>query len=758
MQPRDRRETEGPGYHQGLVGKGEGATAEHRHHRDVKLRAPSPEISGVVDRTPQRGDRARGQADTDTVLFEKPRQHLTLGSDPPLVPTERRTDERDAHRTMHPTGSPVARATFTRARYPWLHCQLLRALSDGQATEPLGDPVSGLIVTCGDISVDSSRLPFPVHVEHLGANVVAMIGQQGSLFPLEMPVKDGNTLHCLRGAAWEPAGLPTGEQVARALVTTWGRALLDGTLVIDGRSRSGLFTLCSASPETIAVTSDPSGLYPTYLWAQPGKAMVSSHERVLARIVGANADLRGVVQTAAFGYAIGERTLHLGIRQLPAGATARIDVATGFVTVTEHPTYYGPVREGIGLDDLTDATWDSYQRGVKAVAPRVETAGLLMSGGFDTRLVTLGLANAGRPLVALTIGDPDNHEVGVAERVAHLSGASWQRRTATPDLDGLESAAAEMLAVTESLCFPTCWFGGVELRDRGATTLSTGYGGETVLGGQGYGGFLGAGSRWERLASVIQRGAQRSVPERRSLSSGEVVTMVEAITDFHRKGLRRLTTSLADDLAPVAIAEVDLIKEDIETEVHRYLAAGPTALEQIAERFLFEHHVRKHFGRQELTLDAVLPIVLPTIGTELLLQCTTTEPVLKVEHRLYLRMIKRHFGPYGRIPTSNVPVRLDLPAPILWASRSARALWDDRQVRIQQQTSGQRGRRFGWSNYEIWARESNLFDALPRLIAPWLVKPEWLKEKLTNELSWKDRFFSGQDHLVLATVSGMVDP
>lgn len=279
-----------------------------------------------------------------------------------------------------------------------------------------------------------------------------------------------------------------------------------------------------------------------------------------------------------------------------------------------------------------------------------------------------------------------------------------------------------------------------------------------MLGGQGYGGYLGAGSRWERLAAVIDRGVRRKIPERRPLVSAEVALVTEAITRFHQRGLRRLTRSLGVDLIDVADSEVALVAEDIEKEVNRYLQSGPTAVEQVAERFLFEHHVRKHFGRQELTLDAVAPVLLPTVGTELLLHCTNIEPALKVEHRLYLRMIKRHLGPYAHIPTSNVPVRLDLPAPILWAARSARALWDDRQVRLQQETAGQRGHRFGWSNYEIWARESRLFDALPRLISPWLVNPEWLNTKLANEMSWTDRFYSGQDHLVLATISGLVDP
>ena len=49
-------------------------------------------------------------------------------------------------------------------------------------------------------------------------------------------------------------------------------------------------------------------------------------------------------------------------------------------------------------------------------------------------------------------------------------------------------------------------------------------------------------------------------------------------------------------------------------------------------------------------------------------------------------------------------------------------------------------------------------DQLPRLIAPWLIDPAWLQRKLAKQASWQERFFSGQEHLVFATVSGLVEP
>lgn len=622
--------------------------------------------------------------------------------------------------------------------------------------------VSGLLVSLADeITPGAWEQVMPMRVQTLlsaDRRGVAVLGQEPSAFPLDRPVVDGDAIYLLRGYAWGDGSFPPDEAPAIELVRRMGRSLVsNGHLFPDGHNWSGLFTLAALTPHAIHVASDPAGLFPVYCWSQPGRALLSSHERVIARLVGAPADMRGVVQTAAFGYTIGERTMHRGIRQLAAGASARMDRASGTITVSDHPGLYGPVEEGIAADQIADAIWDDYLDGVRHMTTLPGRAGMLMSGGFDTRLVALGFRSVDRDIVALTIGDEDNYEVGVARRVAELSSADWARRTAQPDLDALEEGATDMLAHAESLCFPTCEFGGAELAARGATTLSTGYGGETVLGGQGGTKFLGAGSRGSRLLDVLRRGA-RSAPDRRVIERHDLGPMVGAITQHHQAQLAMLGNRVASGLTSEVEQATAEIRAEIETELERLLGSGPTALEQVGERFWLEHHVRKHFGRQELTLDRHLPLLLPTLSTRLFLRLATVDPHLKVDHGVYLRVIRRHFGDYARIPTSNVPVPLTMPTPVIWAARSARALWDDRQTAVQLRTKGEKGKRYGWSNYEVWARESTLFEQLPRLIDPWLINPDWLARKLAKQASWQEKFHSGQEHLLYATISGLVEP
>ena len=119
-------------------------------------------------------------------------------------------------------------------------------------------------------------------------------------------------------------------------------------------------------------------------------------------------------------------------------------------------------------------------------------------------------------------------------------------------------------------------------------------------------------------------------------------------------------------------------------------------------------------------------------------------------------MVRRHWGPFAAIPTSNVPVRLTSPAPVVWASRAARSMWDRYQTSLQMTSKGARGRRYGWSNYEIWARKSTFFDELPRLIDDRIISREWLARKLQKQRGWTEKFHSGQEYLTYLTIGGMV--
>jgi asparagine synthetase B (glutamine-hydrolysing) len=181
--------------------------------------------------------------------------------------------------------------------------------------------------------------------------------------------------------------------------------------------------------------------------------------------------------------------------RLPAGAAVSVDRASGRVTVVEQRAAYANLVPYSSPNDAADALWDDYRSGLAQLTRVPGCAGMMMSGGFDTRLVAMGLASSQRPVTALTFGDDGNFEVRIAERVARMSNARWKRRSPTEDLDSLSARLPRLIALAESANFPSCDSTGEELVADGATTFSTGYGGETVIGGQGSAQFLAASKR-----------------------------------------------------------------------------------------------------------------------------------------------------------------------------------------------------------------------------------------------------------------------
>ena len=404
--------------------------------------------------------------------------------------------------------------------------------------------------------LDAVSSAMPVATRHreirdADAVVIGRLGlaQSADYFPhAEAVVTPAGTVAALRGYAWDHWGFPTTHAAAVELVSAMAdRLVTDGRLAVDGAGLSGLFSLVAITRTHVHAVTDPSGLYPLYLLANRDGIAVSSHSRPLGRAAGSGADLHGALQTAAFGYSIGSRTLFNDVTRLPAGAAVSIERANGRMTFVEQSAAYGKLVDYASRDEAADAVWHDYTTGLSELTRVPGCAGMLMSGGFDTRMVAMGLAESHRPITALTLGDPGNYEVRIAERVARLTGAQWRQRTAQQDLDTLASRLPRLIAESESANFPTCDSGGEELVADGATTLSTGYGGETIIGGQGSAQFL-ANTRTKRLWSVMRRSLSRM--DRPALTNAAVQDLITAMHAFHAVMLRQLGNRIAPDLRP----------------------------------------------------------------------------------------------------------------------------------------------------------------------------------------------------------------
>jgi asparagine synthetase B (glutamine-hydrolysing) len=176
-----------------------------------------------------------------------------------------------------------------------------------------------------------------------------------------------------------------------------------------------------------------------------GHVVLGTHVDAVARAAGRGGDVDPVSAadllvnlTVTFPH-----TLFRGVEQVPPGTDRPFVAGRGWSGAGR--TYWQPVeRQGHGsLDQAAAALREGFAEGIWAATRGAETAGLLLSGGEDSRAV-LGALPADVRVRAFVYGDRENREVRVARAVARAHGAEFVVGWRHPDhyLRGFADAAA----------------------------------------------------------------------------------------------------------------------------------------------------------------------------------------------------------------------------------------------------------------------------------------------------------------------------
>ncbi|HZQ57304.1 MAG TPA: hypothetical protein VFA84_04685 [Acidimicrobiales bacterium] len=197
----------------------------------------------------------------------------------------------------------------------------------------------------------------------------------------------------------------------------WGGRLED----LDGQF--ALF--CTEGRDRTVVATDAFGMQAVF-YAQTADLVVFSTSAIaLARYIRATPlDTAAKVFLRA-GYLFGSLTLWDGVERLEPGRA--LVVENDKVTVT---TYYRPrLLPEVQALDLRGAVASTVDALVGACAAHLGQDEIWadLTGGFDTRLMCLGLAAAGVPFRTNTVGSPDDADVRLGAAVAATAGWEWER-------------------------------------------------------------------------------------------------------------------------------------------------------------------------------------------------------------------------------------------------------------------------------------------------------------------------------------------
>jgi hypothetical protein len=192
---------------------------------------------------------------------------------------------------------------------------------------------------------------------------------------------------------------------------------------------------------TLAVVTDFLGMQPLYRAVADGATLFASEMKAFARAgaLPAKPDAGAWGAMLTFGHQIGPRALLRGVVRAPA---AQASLFTAPAVEATRATWTWPASRGdADVPRLADAVGDAVRADVRAYAAAYPDAALLLSGGFDSRLILCLCAEAGvRPRVIVQSHPDENADADArfAAAFARTLGLPSVRRGARADFFGTE--------------------------------------------------------------------------------------------------------------------------------------------------------------------------------------------------------------------------------------------------------------------------------------------------------------------------------
>lgn len=219
----------------------------------------------------------------------------------------------------------------------------------------------------------------------------------------------------------------------------------------------GTFTgiFWDAQQKVLVVATDCLGMQPLYMRQTGDGLTLASETKALA----------GTPDPAAWGaflsvgHPIGERSLVEGLRRVPPASILTYDCARHRLDIQRYWNWPEPSESWRNYDFL-----DALEQDIRAYAASGEPGTLLLSGGFDSRLLLFLLQRADVSADALIVAHEDEHgdaDGRLAEAVARLAGIPCRKVHPQPDFFPLQpiwtTSTPAMPAIPAWTCSSPRW-------------------------------------------------------------------------------------------------------------------------------------------------------------------------------------------------------------------------------------------------------------------------------------------------------------
>lgn len=185
--------------------------------------------------------------------------------------------------------------------------------------------------------------------------------------------------------------------------------------------------------ETLELATDPLGLKPLFVAEAGGRTYAATSALVLARALRAAPSRLGLETFLRVGNQFGQLTPWEGIERLRPG-----EVIAFTPGGRSRRTYWQP-RVDLDLRrlDLAQCAEACIERSAAAIAARYEgeRPWMDLTGGFDTRILSLLTRRAGIEFFTNTSGEEGSDDVRLAREIAATAGWPWTHQTLPADWD-----------------------------------------------------------------------------------------------------------------------------------------------------------------------------------------------------------------------------------------------------------------------------------------------------------------------------------
>ncbi len=188
-------------------------------------------------------------------------------------------------------------------------------------------------------------------------------------------------------------------------------ALLDNAEACEGWSGAFIAIRLDAAAECLAVTSDVLGMQPFYE-CKAGRrfAFASEVKGVLAAVDGYQPSVQGWSGLLLFGHPLGDNTVARDVRRFPNATVATFHLRQGTDVTCARRSYWRfpePPRKWTSLAESTETLLPLLRRETRVACAGFPQSTILLSGGFDSRLMLALAANEDVSLRLLVLKHPD---------------------------------------------------------------------------------------------------------------------------------------------------------------------------------------------------------------------------------------------------------------------------------------------------------------------------------------------------------------